>query len=209
MTMSLTYSFHENLATYMIVNCDDGTVNLTVREWLAGNQLGRVVERSGDFCGSAYVDREFLKFLEHKVGKSAVDILRDKNYDQLHYMMHEFFGRKVKIPFTGERSDFGKLIVLDIQRVCPALEKYVTGSNRSEMSDDEWEIELEFDTIKSFFDPVINKIIRLIECQLSKSPNVSVMFLVGGFSESPYLQSRIRKKFSWSGFEILGRKGNE
>ncbi|CAJ0909912.1 9590_t:CDS:10, partial [Entrophospora sp. SA101] len=42
---------------------------------------------------------------------------------------------------------------------------------------------------------VINKILKLIEKQLSKCSDCSVMFLVGGFSESKYLQSRIKQKF--------------
>ncbi|CAJ0765055.1 20494_t:CDS:2, partial [Entrophospora sp. SA101] len=35
----------------------------------------------------------------------------------------------------------------------------------------------------------------MIEIQLSKCSDCSVMFLVGGFSESKYLQSRIKQKF--------------
>ncbi|CAJ0646764.1 1952_t:CDS:2, partial [Entrophospora sp. SA101] len=83
-----------------------------------------------------------------------------------------------------------------IKKKCPALKQYVTGSERDQLSDeDEWVIDLDFDTVKSFFDPVINKILKLIEKQLSKCSDCSVMFLVGGFSESKYLQSRIKQKF--------------
>jgi uncharacterized protein YlaN (UPF0358 family) len=48
------------------------------------------------------------------------------------------------------------------------------------------------------FDPIIEKIIKLIKDQLdnNKGDECSVMFLVGGFSESKYLQSVIRKEFS-------------
>jgi len=105
------------------------------------------------------------------------------------------FCSQVKIPFTGEKSEF-ETFEWDIERKCPALKKYVTGSKRDQLSDeDEWVIDLDFETVKSFFDPVVNKILGLIEKQLKGCPNCSVMFLVGGFSESKYLQSKIRQKF--------------
>jgi hypothetical protein len=46
------------------------------------------------------------------------------------------------------------------------------------------------------FDPVVNRIIKLIYSQLSNAQEkCSAMFLVGGFSESIYLQQRIKKEF--------------
>ncbi|CAG8500112.1 2029_t:CDS:2 [Racocetra fulgida] len=175
------------------VDCGGGTIDLTVRKLLENNQLGEDTERSGDFCGATYVDKEFLKFLEDRVGKDAIKMLREKHYSQLSYMVQQFCDR-VKTRFTGKESEFRKYN-LDIEKTCPALKQYVSGSVRDELSDEEdWEIDIDFETVKSFFDPVINKILRLISVQLSKSM-CSVMFLVGGFSESKYLQQRIKQNF--------------
>ncbi|PKC63709.1 hypothetical protein RhiirA1_463395 [Rhizophagus irregularis] len=180
-------------ATYLVVDCGGGTVDLTVRKLLSTDRIGETTERSGDFCGGTYVDDEFLKYLGNVVGKSAMNMLKEKNYGQINYMVQQFCSQ-VKIPFTGEKSDF-ETIEWDIDRKCPALKKYVTGSERDQLSDDDWVIDLNFKTVKSFFDPVINKILGLIEQQLEKCSNCSVMFLVGGFSESRYLQNRIKQKF--------------
>ncbi|CAB5295713.1 unnamed protein product [Rhizophagus irregularis] len=65
-----------------------------------------------------------------------------------------------------------------------------------QLEEDEWIIELKFEDVKRMFDPVINKIIKLIREQLNNSGTISAMFLVGGFSESKYLQKRIREEFS-------------
>ena len=46
------------------------------------------------------------------------------------------------------------------------------------------------------FDPVISKINRLINGQLNADRTCSIIFLVGGFSESKYLQKMIKKEFS-------------
>ncbi|CAJ0754717.1 7903_t:CDS:2, partial [Entrophospora sp. SA101] len=53
-----------------------------------------------------------------------------------------------------------------------------------------------YETVKTFFDPVIGRIIRLIRRQLEESDgDCSAIFLVGGFSESLYLQKRIKGEF--------------
>ncbi|CAG8834605.1 36748_t:CDS:2, partial [Racocetra persica] len=86
-------------------------------------------------------------------------------------------------------------IELDIEKKCPALKQYITGSEKSKLEEEEWIIDLDFDTVKSMFDPVIAKILRLIGDQLSKCSDCSVLFLVGGFGESKYLQHRIKERF--------------
>jgi molecular chaperone DnaK (HSP70) len=62
------------------------------------------------------------------------------------------------------------------------------------MEEAEWIIELTFDDVRTMFDPTVAKIIRLIREQLSKS-ECSAIILVGGYSESKYLQRRIKQEF--------------
>ncbi|CAG8589360.1 11567_t:CDS:2 [Ambispora leptoticha] len=182
-------------ATYLVVDCGGGTVDLTVRKLLSDDRIAETTERSGDYCGGTYVDDEFLKFLEGRVGKSAMNMLKKKHRGQVNYLVHKYFCPEVKIPFAGEKSKF-KTIELDIQKKCPALMQYVNSPEREQLSDeDEWIIDLDFDTVKSFFDPVLRKIFRLIDMQLSKCSDCSVMFLVGGFSESRYLQFKIKEGY--------------
>ncbi len=45
--------------------------------------------------------------------------------------------------------------------------------------------------MRSFFDPTIDKIIALVHEQLRSTAGIEVVFLVGGFSQSPYLTARI------------------
>ena len=51
------------------------------------------------------------------------------------------------------------------------------------------------DVVKSFFDPVVNQIKTLIANQLEATPGIRVVFLVGGFAESIYLQDSLKEKF--------------
>ena len=64
------------------------------------------------------------------------------------------------------------------------------------MEDLEWIIELNFEDVKKMFDPVIKQILDLINEHLDENNNeVSAMLLVGGFSESKYLQEEVKQKF--------------
>ncbi|CAG8445838.1 3628_t:CDS:2 [Acaulospora morrowiae] len=180
-------------ASFMVVDCGGGTVDLTTRKLLAGGKLSEITERTGDYCGGSFVDREFLKFLGKKVGDSAIKLVEENHYGQLQYMVQEFC-RRVKIPFTGN-PDVYKSFELDIEDVCPVLMQYVRGEEKDKMEENKWVVIIDFSDVKAMFDPVVDRIIRLIRNQLDSCSDCSAMFLVGGFSESKYLQSRIHREF--------------
>ncbi|PKC65705.1 actin-like ATPase domain-containing protein [Rhizophagus irregularis] len=181
--------------TFMIVDCGGGTVDLTTRKLLEGDQLSEITERAGDFCGSTFIDKEFIKLLKSEVGKSAMDLFSNKHYGQLQYLVHEFC-QHVKLPFSGNNQDFSYEI--DLEELAPALLQYVTGSEKDLMEEKEWMITLDFNTIKSMFDPIVDRIIKMIWSQLDNSKNCSAIFLVGGFGQSKYLQKKIEENFGKS-----------
>jgi len=87
------------------VDCGGGTVDLTTRKLLSKNELGEITIRTGDFCGGSYVDQEFIKFLKTKVGKTAINLLKENHYGQYQFLIHEFC-KNVKLPFTGDEEEF-------------------------------------------------------------------------------------------------------
>ncbi|PKC68590.1 actin-like ATPase domain-containing protein [Rhizophagus irregularis] len=181
-------------ASFMVVDCGGGTVDLTTRKLLRDNKLSEITERTGDFCGGSYVDREFIKFLSRRLGKSTINLLKENNYGQMQYMIQQFC-QKSKFHFTGDRNDFDSF-EFDIEEICPILKQYCKDDIKEKMEDNDWIIDINFEDLKSMFDPVVGKIIRLIRGQLNSSKDkCSVIFLVGGFSESKYLQMRVKKEF--------------
>ncbi|CAG8780488.1 15451_t:CDS:2, partial [Cetraspora pellucida] len=188
-------------STYMIVDCGGGTVDLTVRKFLISENLSELTERSGDFCGSTFVDREFLEFLGRKIGKSSLEYLTENHYHYLQNLIQGitndidlYCGNTVKSPFTGDPSTF-ESVEFDLEKFFPNIKTAVTGKEKEFMEKEEWLIEPKFEDVKEMFDPVIAKIITLIYGQLNACRNCSAMFLVGGFSESEYLQMRIKEEF--------------
>ncbi|GBB95726.1 hypothetical protein RclHR1_00260031 [Rhizophagus clarus] len=180
--------------TFMIVDCGGGTVDLTTRKLLEDEQLSEVTERAGDFCGSTFIDKEFLKALCKILGDRAINSLRDKHYGQMQYMIQEFC-LNAKIPFTGDKSEFTSY-EMDIEDVVPVVMQYVTEEVQEKMEETDWLIEFGYDDIKSMFDPIVGRIIKMIQIQLDNNREVcSAMFLVGGFSQSKYLQKRIKQEF--------------
>ncbi|UZO18631.1 uncharacterized protein OCT59_009943 [Rhizophagus irregularis] len=179
--------------TFMIVDCGGGTVDLTTRKLVGEDQLSEVTERIGDYCGSSFIDEAFLKHLGSIVGNSTIDKLRDKKSKSLQYMVHHFC-RRAKFRFTGKDTDFQ--YDLDVKEVIRVLKKIVNNETKKLMEDNNWLIEIDFETIKSMFDPLVNRILKMIEIQLENCRDeCSIMFLVGGFGQSEYLRNRIEEKF--------------
>ncbi|PKC56291.1 hypothetical protein RhiirA1_501290 [Rhizophagus irregularis] len=179
--------------SFLVVDCGGGTVDLTIRKLLKKDELDEVTIRTGDYCGGTCVDQEFIKFLESKVGELAISRLIENHYGKYQYLIQEFC-RIVKLSFTGIEEEY-KNYELDLEQDCPILKQYITGSKKNRLEDDDWLIGLGFDDVKNMFDPVISKITKLIHNQLDHDKTCSTIFLVGGFSESKYLQERIRKEF--------------
>ncbi|RIA90488.1 hypothetical protein C1645_876068 [Glomus cerebriforme] len=153
----------------MIVDCGDNRVDLTTRKLMTNEQL---------------------------VGDKPMDLLRDNNYGQMQYLIQNF-GKYGKIPFTGDDPGFS--YELDIQETIPILTQYITDDEiRKTLENDEWIIEIDFERMKSISEPVIQKILHLIKAQLDNTQETySAMFLVGSFSESKYLQKRVKEEFQY------------
>ncbi|RIA90040.1 hypothetical protein C1645_876365 [Glomus cerebriforme] len=187
------YSLNSTGTTFMIVDCGGGTVDLTTRKLEGENQLGEVTERAGDYCGSSFIDEAFLEYLGKIVGNSTIDMLRDKKSKSLQYMVQHFC-RKAKFPFTGKDKDF--CYELDVLDTIKVLRKCVKGEIKEMMEKNDWLIKIDFENIKSMFDPIIERIIKMIEIQLNNCRDeCSIMFLVGGFGQSEYLKNRIEEEF--------------
>jgi hypothetical protein len=177
----------------MIVDSGGGTVDLTMSKLLNENQLGEVSERTGDYCGSAFIDNKFVEHLTTELGEEAINFLRKNYYGQMQYLVQEFC-QHVKFPFTGEDTSFA--YDMDLEVVSHMLIQRLSEEQRRRMEDANWLIKLDYETIKRMFDDVIDRIIGLIKLQLENfREECSAMFLVGGFSQSEYLQGRIRREF--------------
>jgi hypothetical protein len=141
------------------------------------------------------VDKEFLHWLGRRVGLQALENFKSNCYGQMQYLVQRFFCTRIKFKFSGEPTEY-KTLKLNLQQY--DLPMYVTGEHKKQMEEVGWVLKVDFNAVKEMFDPVIDQIIKLINDQLNSSnENCSAIFLVGGFSESPYLLRRVKETFKY------------
>ncbi|CAG8727180.1 12313_t:CDS:2, partial [Funneliformis mosseae] len=178
---------------FLVVNCGGGIVELTLRQLLSNNQLAEKSSTSSKQCGSIYVNKEFLAFIAKKVGLDALEKLQSNHYEQLQYMVQQFC-KNCKVRFTGNKDDF-EPYKMDLEDICPAIKVYITEPYKEVLVKNNWLIILTYDDVKTLFEPIIDQIIKLIREQLYSINTCFAMVLVGGFSQSEYLQTCIKKEF--------------
>ncbi|CAG8494800.1 11423_t:CDS:2, partial [Ambispora leptoticha] len=182
--------------SFMVVDCGGTTTSLSIRT-LTDNELDETTSTTTtEFCGSTSVNFDFEKYLDHKIGESAVETLAEKHYPQLQYLI-QYFSKEVKHSFDGNKETWGTHEI-DLEDVCPVSLQYIDESERAELEKLDWLIELDFETVENFFERAVRGVIRAIREKLSTcdQKKVSAIFLVGGFAESKYLSMKIKKEFN-------------
>ncbi|CAI2167331.1 5855_t:CDS:2 [Funneliformis geosporum] len=180
------------IKNFLVVNCGGGMVELTLRQ-LSNNQLAEKSSTSSKHCGSICVNKEFLAFVAKKVGLDALKSLQNNHYEQLQYMVQQFC-KNCKLKFTGNSGDYIDY-QMDLEESCPAIKDYITEPYKEVLMKKNWVITLEYEDVKKMFEPIINQIIKLIREQIYSINTCFAMILVGGFSQSQYLQTCIKKEF--------------
>ncbi|KAI9271903.1 hypothetical protein BDA99DRAFT_595156 [Phascolomyces articulosus] len=184
----------------MICDAGGGTVDLIVFTVnIVGNiqsstrkkrQLKEVTKGMGESCGSVFLDKKFHELLKTKLGPHVIEKM---NLREMNGLM-EYFTETIKPDFNGV-DDF----YLELPRSVKVEE--LPENVREEDEDgylDEAILKLSSQELKEqVFDPVVNKVLSLIERQYQQIPDgrLDFLFLVGGFGSSKYLYERIKNIF--------------
>ncbi|RGB33486.1 hypothetical protein C1646_743306 [Rhizophagus diaphanus] len=181
--------------SFIVVDCGGGTVNLTRHEFLGDNQISEITESTSGNCGSSLIDKKFIELLRRKLGDPIIELL-EGHHNLLQYMVQEFC-KDVKESFTEEKSEFNRYEI-NLNSYSSLKDIIRDAKERGLLKEADCLIWVEFNDVRGMFDPLINKIIDLIKGQLTQqtSKKCSAIMLVGGFSESEYLQGRIKKEFN-------------
>jgi len=149
--------------------------------------------QTGEICGAMEVEKEFEAWFGKLVGIDGLTKWKKEYYGQWKYLLYVFI-KEVKYEFTGIEENF-RPFRLDILELCPNLRYLVSEPYLSQLKSVEWIVDVTFDVAKSFFDPIVDKIIKLINDQVIQCEKLDVMFIVGGFANNEYLVRRIKKEF--------------
>ncbi|KAJ7260968.1 actin-like ATPase domain-containing protein [Mycena haematopus] len=171
---------------FIVCDAGGGTVDLAVYKIigdLAHLEIAEIAARSGASCGSLFLDLRFRVLVEVLL----VDHPAHLDAASLAYFMHSF-SEADKMNYAGRSDDetifyFNCFNVEDPDDTSVGLingQLAIPGRRLRE----------------AVFDPVVNEVLDLISRQLDTSPKIDALLLVGGFSGSTYLKTRIKEQFS-------------
>lgn len=186
-------------AAYLVVDLGGGTADLVMHGFRVTATTTRIVELtkgSGNLCGGSLLDDLFFKnIFGKKVIPNWLEIA--KQYPGDAHRLRQNWNRK-KHAFNGSEG-----VVIDIP---PRLQKLVNKTIFPDVEDEET-VKIPLADIKGIFDYVLGYIQCLIEDQVktlrtSAEADIRdkpiVAFLVGGMSESIYIQTELKRTFEAS-----------
>ncbi|KAF1944788.1 Hsp70 family protein [Clathrospora elynae] len=192
---------------FVVCDMGGGTVDL-ISYRIAGNTptiVEEVTIGTGDQCGGSFVDREFITWLERRLGKE--DFLKVAGYPEAAQCWHTSLSQKLgrmlqeftlnsKSGFSGSEDNYIPL---------PAPLTMVEDEARG-MCDGC--IHIKASDVKQMFESCLRKTCELIADQIqkakaSKRVSMKYVFLVGGFAESPYIYGKIKEYCEGLGLETI------
>ena len=205
----------------LVLDCGGGTVDITVHKLTSEPNetfLSEEVLPSSGGCewGSKYVDKYFEAFLETFFGKDLYEFYNKNALARLEVLKHfEMLKRKFQ-PGVDERSRL-QLSYLSEYLTSSKLTELVNKHNKGSPKEMQLKqrgascIDLPPALMISFFKPLFDKITNKVSQLLKEAKNkvgynAKFIFLVGGFSESPFLKAEIKKKFENDEIKVLAPK---
>ncbi|EME38937.1 hypothetical protein DOTSEDRAFT_83580 [Dothistroma septosporum NZE10] len=174
----------------LICDCGGGTVDVTSYEIESVTPkltFKELVVGTGGKCGSTYIDRGFIKWMETQFGDAYMNLSWQKR-GPASRLMKEFEGHKRDF---GNSQDPGKYYEM------PCL---MRDAKESKYYEEEGIVKIYNDDLRKLFEPVVQKIIHLIQSQLDEEKKqkkgkvtIRTVILVGGFGDSVYLNDRLRE----------------
>lgn len=171
-----------------------GTIDMAMQEVRDDEKLQEINRAEGGDWGGIYVDEEFKQMLEDTVSKTVIEAFRMK-YTVDYIELFRFFERK-------KREKTAKSVRIQIPQTLLAMADDIAKRTKDQGLKDEVELKRDKLQIKpekfiKFFNKVTDKILVKVKEMLvsDTAKGTKVIIMVGGFSESEFLQSRIRDSF--------------
>ena len=201
----------------MVLDCGGGTVDITIHKLLCEPHEKFLCEEllpSSGGCewGSKFVDLYFEEFLKEFFGEELFESYKRNAVGRLDILKHFEMLKRKFCPGVDERSRL-QLSYIGEDLCTKKLTELVKEYNSTHPSEFALKqrgtssLELPSALMGSFFQPLFENIKSKVEQLLSqveeKGEQLKFIFLVGGFSESPYLKSEIKKRFENKDLQIL------
>jgi len=211
---------------YMILDCDDGTVDICIHEKVKGysqkTTIREIVMPSGGKCSGTYVNSQFAAFLETVF---SIDCINKIKQDFLHAwndIIDAFQAAKrdhqtecaiLKNDTITTASKEAEVCIEVPISFIDAIQKIYSKDMQEILKGKQSELKFEFGMfeisarkMKSFYQPVISNLLqhihKIMAENIVKCYQLQAIHLVGEFSESQLLQNSIKREFE-SRFKVI------
>ncbi|XP_063413780.1 heat shock 70 kDa protein 12A-like [Mytilus trossulus] len=189
--------------SYMVLDLGGGTADITVHQVLDGGHIKELQKASGGAWGGVNVDSAFVQFLEKLFSHEVVQTFREMHLFDFLELEREFemVKRKVKVDDSSKITirippSFLEIFrtVTDCADIKEALE---TTSYRRRVSITGDKLRMEAGILREMFGSIVDDIIRQVGCLLTNKRRYDInhIIMVGGLSESEYMQKSIQNAF--------------
>ncbi|TGO11634.1 hypothetical protein BTUL_0105g00240 [Botrytis tulipae] len=171
----------------LICDCGGGTVDITtykiiqVQPYLSFDELCVGI---GGKCGSTHIDRNLHIMLSQRFGAAFDDLPFGQKGP----------GSRFMAAFEALKRDFGRADDREVGELGPLNLDVVDSAYFDE---EDRLVLLSHQDMRALFDPVITEITRLVKQQVktakdTQNAKINRIILVGGFGESPYLNTKLK-----------------
>uniref|UniRef100_A0A8W8L9L1 Heat shock 70 kDa protein 12A n=1 Tax=Magallana gigas TaxID=29159 RepID=A0A8W8L9L1_MAGGI len=202
-SVNSTFGVFKSGKKYMVVDAGGGTVDITVHEVRDNGSVKELNKANGGDWGGTKVDASFKGLLVDIVGKDVMETFISKNkYDFLH-LMRDFEVKKSTInPELNDRVTFTIPVSLSetFSEKNPGsiiTDAALNSKYKIQLTWKKDKLRIEAKLARTLFDESCKHIVDHLK-ELFMHPSVkdvSSILLVGGFAESPMLQSVVREAF--------------
>ncbi|KAH3748383.1 hypothetical protein DPMN_182828 [Dreissena polymorpha] len=178
----------ETPSKYMVIDLGGGTADVSIIQKLPANHVKVIHKASGGAWGGIYVDQNFLVYLDNVLGKGVLEELRKCHIQDYFELIREFETKKRSNTFHTSQVCIMRLpfSLMEIAR------KRNAASGKSIGQSDK--LRINQSDVKTLFSEPVSSLIDHIKDfrKLDTVNDINTVLLVGGCSESTYVQQRLR-----------------
>lgn len=181
----------------MIVDAGGGTVDITVHEVVKDKGLDELVPRDGGLHGSKYVDKSFKEFLDEKLSPEAMKEFQTEWPVEYTRLINEEW-ESIKCGYDADDNWISSIrLPRNLEKILQQKYPQILEHLANSQGGDDTVIRLTSKDMEEIFKPTVDMLIAKVKDQFTalKGRQCDILFLVGGFAESPVLMKRIEEEF--------------
>lgn len=176
-----------------------GTADFSVHEVAGNGSLTELYRASGGPHGGIYVNQEYLKIYDIIFGQGTIDQLKKEEMVEYLTLTRDFETKKRTVSQNRDSDFYNRISPFLKNRYSDNAKKHLAENislkDEVTVSLEKFKLILSSKLMKTFFRNTLDSIVEHIKKIMKSIQNLDTILLVGGYSESPLLQEKIKSEF--------------